>query len=383
MPLNSRVKICALIPLSILTVWAGKAQTMYVLTESWKAFVIDIPSLQVVDSFEIVQEPPPLLEERGQMDFAEFVPEKNVLFVSNTTGGSRAGPPGLKAMKVDLSTKISTVFFRDQYLTTGPVLGSLMPSAGDYYYDIEDKFLYAHYYSTVFVLDDNGNIVNTFNNVPWLALDPSYPRFGKKVYRSGAESLAEFDLTTCKERKVLTNLPWVGGDPYAGGTEKFLSQTSTTADILIADRKTYRLSVDKSDDAPWTIREQEQWFYMVEGQQLGDVAGYKRFDGQLLTVTPGQGDLKFWVFNPTQGPNMPLVYLVNLLPPHIMWHGVPDPPREMYNPVAQLVPGTNKVVASYTGDTFDRFRLVVLDATTGEQLKVFDMYGGLAALLFK
>jgi len=56
----------------------------------------------------------------------------------------------------------------------------------------------------------------------------------------------------------------------------------------------------------------------------------------------------------------------------------------MMNPVAQLLPGTNKVVASYGGGKrFDRFRLVVFNAQTGEQLKIFDMYGGLAAMLFK
>lgn len=360
--------------IALLAVQSTVAQTMYVLTESWYVHTIDMQNLEEVDSFEVIQPNPPLLEERCIMDLAEFVPEKNLLFVSNTCGGPIEGaPPALKVMKVDLSTKLSTVFFRDQELTTGPVLGSLMPESGDYYYDIEDDLLYAHYYETVFVLDKDGQKVKTFEDVPDLPAHRSYPRYGKKIYSLGAKSLDEFDLTTCKERKVLTNLPWIGGDPYAVGTKKFSSRTSTSADILIADRKTYRLSIDINPIEPdqWTIQQQEQWWYMVDGQRTEDIKGYKRFDGELLTITPGQGDLRFWVFDPSQGPDMPLVYLVNL----------PPPSRGMYNPVAYLVPGTNMVVAMYTGDTL-RFQLVVLDASTGQQLKVFDMYGGLAAVLF-
>lgn len=378
------LKLCILVS-AVLTLNSAESQTMYVLNQIWEVTKIDMQALTEVDSFEIIQQPPPLLEERGEMGFAEFVPAKNLLFVSNTEGGpTEGGPPGLKIMKVDLTTKTSAVFFRDQPDVPGS--GTLMDDAGDYYYDTDDDFLYAHYYDIVYVLDKDGQIKNRFQDVPELALDQSYPRFGKKVYSLGAESLVEFDLTTCTERNVLTNLPWIGGDPYAVGTKKFFSQSETEADILIADRKTYRLNVHKSDPAgsdQWTINDQVQWFYVIDGEPSGDIPGYKRFDGELLTITPGQGDLTFWVFDPSKGPDMPLVYRVSMLPPHIIWHGVPDQPENKADPVARLVPGTNKVVATYGGlRRFDRFRLVVLDAATGKQLKIFDMYGGLAGLLF-
>ncbi len=81
---------------------------------------------------------------------------------------------------------------------------------------------------------------------------------------------------------------------------------------------------------------------------------------------------------------MPLVYHIGMSPAYFLWHGVPDAPGEIVNPVARLVPGTNKIVAAYSGGKmYDRFRLVVINAETGEQLKIFDLYGGLAALLFK
>ncbi len=379
MPL--RYCICA--ALNILSLELCLSQRIYVLNQIWEVTVVDMQTLTEVDSFEIIQQPPPLVDERGEMGFAEFVPEKNLLFVSNTEGGVGESP-GLKIMKVNLMTRMSSVFFRDQPdVQEGR---TLMPSAGDYYYDTDNDFLYAHYDEIVYVLDKDGNIKNTFPDVPWLDIDESYPRYGSKVYRLGAGTLDEFDLTTCTERKVLTNLPWIGGDPFATGVTRFFSQTETEADILIADRKTYRLRVDKSSPpgpAQWSIREQEQWWYMVNGERLGDIPGYKRFDGELLTITPGQGDLTFWVFDPAEGPNMPLVYRLFLPPPHIIWHGVPDAPQEKSDPVARLVAGTNKVVATYGGmKRFGRFRLVVLNAATGEQLKIFDMYGGLAALLF-
>jgi hypothetical protein len=320
-------RFCALFVCSLFALGSVRAQTVYVLTESWEVIVVDMQKLEYSDRFEIVQSPPPLIEERVEMNFGEYVPGKNLLFVSNKEGGV-GDIPGLKIMKVDLKTKISTVFFRDQPDVPGS--GTLMPDAGDYYYDVQDDLLYAHYYDIVYVLDKNGNIKNTFQDVPWLALSRKYPRFGKKVYKKGAGSLIEFDLTTCTEKKVLTDLPWIGGDPFASGAMKFLSQTSEEAEILIADRKTKLLHVNKSDPTgadQWTIRREESWAYVVNEEKLVDIPGYKRFDGELLTVTPRQGDLTFWAFEPT-GPDMQLIYRVTLPSAEDIWKDVEENPRD-------------------------------------------------------
>lgn len=367
---------------------------IYVVSQNWYVSIVDVEQLEIVDDFEIVDPRSPPFEPRVFATSPLLVPNLDLLFVSNEartyplsyTGGA------LKIMKVDLKNKVSEPYFLDPQVPLNSP--NLVEEPGTLYFDSENNLLYACYDlepPTTYVIDFNGNIRNVIKPSEGCPVQ-GRPRFGNKLYSLGKNRVSELDLTNMKRKVVLTQLAHVGGTPFTGGDLWFISQDETSADLLIADRKTKRYQIRKplpGEPDLWTIVSEEDYLFDVNGQTTDDIAGYKKFVGQLLTIRPPSplSDptpevYKFWVFDATRNP-MPVVYEVTLPSAEQVWEGDPDAPRDPFGPTPYLVPGTNVVAALYTGlGDWRPVKLLLVDAATGKKLKEFRLHAGIAGVAF-
>jgi hypothetical protein len=374
------------IALSFFTI-ANAQPKIYVISDDWYLTIIDAQTFEVVDDFEIVDPRATPLETRTLAESPLLVPDKDLLFVGNTAGAlpQNYSGGGLKIMKVDLKSRLSSPYFLDP---PGPPPG-LMGDYGNFYYDAENNIVYACYGLITYAIDLNGNITQEYPSPEGCPVQ-GHPRFGNKLYSLGKNRMSELNLADMKRRVVLKDLEYVGGTPFTGGDLWFISQDERNADLIIADRKTKRYQIEKPlppEPAQWKILSEEDYSYDVHGEILDDVAGYKKFVGELLTIRPPSSitepppeEYKFWVFDATRDP-MPVLYEVNLPSAEQVWDGDPNAPRDPFGPTPYLIPGTGRIAALYTGlGDWRPVKLLIVDASTGEKLKEFNLHAGIAGV---
>ncbi len=354
---------------------------VYVVSQNWFVTIVDVSALKIVDDFEIIQSPVPPLDPRTAAVSPLLVTQNELLFVGNI---ARALPQNytagcLKIMKVDLRTKLSTPYFLDPPAQGQP---NLMGDGGTLYFDSGSALVYACYADrpATYAIDLNGHVQQQYTS-PEGCPRQGLPRYGSKIYSLDLKRLDELDFLSLTWTTVLGGLAFVGGSPYRGGDLKFFNYTQNEATVLIADSGAVSYNVRK-DLVPWIINSQTQCTFVYDGTEALDVAGYKKFVGDYLTVF--DGDVTFWVFDPSRVPTISLVYKVTLPSAQQVWQGDAEAPQEPFGPAPYLVPGTNIVAAFYSGlGDWRPVKLLLVNASTGATLKQFKLHAGIAGIAFR